>query len=309
MLSTKPTRQARFTRKYWLRVTFLAGGAFAVAFLGLLIYFINRQVDVFVTPRRNSSFALPPEINLAYDEVTLTTVDGVTISGWYIAGTKPEAIILVHGIHANRTAVLPEALILREAGYHLLMIDLRGHGKSAEAQLTYGYREAFDVQAAADYLATRPQIEQVGVLGVSLGGAAVARAAALDERIEAVVVENSYSSLPDAVEDAFDNFSIFPKWPFAPLLIALTERRVAIDIRQVDSARDLATISPRSVLIIHGSRDGLFPAYHAEKMYAQAREPKTLWIIDKGGHGNPAIDQEALFKEKVISFFEEAFAR
>ena len=50
-------------------------------------------------------------------------------------------------------AVVPEARILAGAGYHLLLIDLRGHGLSEGDQLTYGYREAWDVQTAVDYLA------------------------------------------------------------------------------------------------------------------------------------------------------------
>lgn len=299
----------RFSRSYWLRLGAFSLTLFSLAFLFLLTYFINRQVYVFITPARNPNIDLPPGVALPHAEITLTTSDGLELSGWYVRGAKPEAIILVHGINANRTALLPQALMFHEAGYHLLMLDLRGHGRSEGAEITYGYREAFDVQAAADYLSSLPEIEHIGVLGTSLGGAAVARAAALDPRLEAVVIESSYSSLPDAVEDAFDDFSIFPKWPFAPLLISLAEQRVGIDIGQIDSARDLATISPRPVLIIHGSTDGLFPAHHAQKMYDMAQEPKELWLIEDLGHGNPAIDQAEAYRARVVTFFETAFGR
>lgn len=302
-----PLTSNRFTRPYWLRLGLFTFTLLALAFAFLLAYFINRQVHVFITPGRNRNIDLPAEIILPYEEVALTTSDGLKLSSWYIPGKSSNAIILVHGINANRTALLPQALMLREADYHLLMLDLRGHGRSEGSEVTYGYREAFDVQAAADYLWSLPEIEHIGALGTSLGGAAVARAAALDSRLEAVVIESSYSSLPDAVEDAFDDFSVFPKWPFAPLLIALAERRVGIEVSQVNSARDLATLSPRSVLIIHGVDDGLFPLYHAEKMYEAAQAPKDLWIINDLGHGNPAVDQADKYRERVVTFFEEAF--
>ncbi len=280
-----------------------------IAFSSLLAYLIDRQVQQFITPGRNSKTILPGEVNLPYREITLVTSDDLTLSGWYVPGIDPQAIILVHGINANRTALLPQALMLHEAGYHLLLIDLRGHGKSEGGQVTYGFREALDVQAAADFLGTQAEVKQIGVLGTSLGGAAVVRAAALDPRLKAVVVESSYSSLPDAVEDAYDDFSILPRWPFAPLLVALAERRVGIKIDQVDSARDLAGLYPRPVLIIHGVHDRLFPLRHALKMYEAAHEPKELWLIEDYGHGNPAIDQAALYRERVVSFFDRALAK
>ena len=145
-------------------------------------------------------------------------------------------------------------------------------------------------------------------MGNSLGGAVVARAAALDPRIEAVVIVSSYSSLPEAVEDAFDDMSIFPSWPFAPLLVSLAERRVGLEISQVNSARELASIQPRAVLLIHGAEDGLFPVDHARRMYEAAGEPKELWVIQGFGHGNPAVAFSAEYRVQVVDFFERAFA-
>jgi fermentation-respiration switch protein FrsA (DUF1100 family) len=101
--------------------------------------------------------------------------------------------------------------------------------------------------------------------------------------------------------------SIFPRRPFAPLLIGLAERRVGVSIHEVDSAQDLATLSPRAVMIIHGTSDGMFPPHHARKMYAAARQPKELWLVEGLGHANPALEYEAEFREKVLSFFERAF--
>jgi dipeptidyl aminopeptidase/acylaminoacyl peptidase len=295
-------------RQYWLRLAVFTATVSTLAAIFLLVRFIQLQIEAFVTPHRYPNIGVPTLIDQPYEDIILTTGDGLKISGWYIPGRQPNAIILVHGIDANRTAILPEAAVLAEAGYHLVLIDLRAHGQSEGNEATYGYREALDVQAAIDYLDARPEIEQIGALGVSYGGAAVARAAAIDSRLRAVAIENSYSSLPDAVEDAFDDRSIFPKWPFAPLLVALTERRVGLEISQVNSARDLATIHPRPVLIIHGADDPLFPLHHAQKMYEAAKEPKELWLIEGLGHGSPVIGREAEFKERVVTFFENAFS-
>jgi dipeptidyl aminopeptidase/acylaminoacyl peptidase len=309
IVSPPTENQGHFSRRYWLRLITFTVGVSIAAGLFLLAYFIWLQLEAFVTPRRNETMGSPAELGRPFEAIVLTTQDGLKISGWYIVGTRPQAMVLVHGIDANRQAVLPEAAVLADAGYHLLMIDLRGHGQSEGDEATYGYREAWDVQAAIDYLENVPGIEQIGALGTSYGGAAVVRAAAIDPRVQTVVVESTYSSLTRAIDDAFGDRSIFPRWPFAPLFVALAERRVGLKISQVDSARDLATLYPRPVMIIHGADDPIFPLHHAQTMYAAAHGAKELWIVAGLGHGNPAFGPEraAEYKARVLPFLERAF--
>lgn len=296
------------SRRYWLRLAIFTLISSTVAALFLLVYFIYLQVNAFVTANRTPVIGTPAEAGLTYKDVTLTTTDGLKLAGWYIPGRQSEAIILVHGIDANRSALISHATILAEVGYPLLLFDLRGHGQSEGTEITYGYREVLDMQAALDYLLALPEIKQIGALGTSLGGAVVVRTATVDPRLQAIVVESSFSSLAAAVDDTFEDRSIFPKWPFAPLLIALAEQRAGFKVSQVDSGRDLAMLSPRPVLIIHGRDDQLFPVDHALRMYEAAQEPKELWLIEGLGHASPVIGREAEYREHVVTFFERAFS-
>jgi fermentation-respiration switch protein FrsA (DUF1100 family) len=279
----------------------------SLAAIFVLIYLINLQLNVFITPHRLPLNDSPADFGLAYQDVTLTTADGLHLSGWYIPGQKPAAIILVHGIDANRSAVLLQAAMLAEAGFHVLLFDLRAHGLSEGQENTYGYREALDVQAALDYLLAQPGIDWVGGIGVSMGGAVMVRAAAVDPRLRAIVVESSYSSLPEAVDDAFESRSTLPRWPFAPLLLALAESKVGLKIAQVNSVRDLPTLAPRPVLIVHGVEDPLFPVEHARRMYRAAHEPKGLWLVENLGHSSPEFDYPDEYRRRVIGFFEQAW--
>ncbi len=286
-------------------LAYLLGSAL-VTILVLSAGALYLQVLYVTTPVRVRNVGSLP--GLDYENVTLTTADGVSISGWYVPGTQPNGIVLVHGIHANRAYLIPQAIMLAEAGYHLLLIDLRGHGRSGGYMMTYGYREALDVQAAVDFLLAQPEVEQVAALGHSLGAAAVVRAAATDPRIKALVIQSSYSSLWGAIDDTFRNFSIFPKWPFAPLIVTLAEFRTGLEADQVDSARDLAAMPTRPVLIIHSVADPMFPPHHAREMYNAARSPKELWLIEGLGHVNPIYRHEAEYQERVLDFLRSAFA-
>ncbi len=248
----------------------------------------------------------PADFGLTYRDVTLTTSDGLKISGWYIPGNSSEAVITVHGIWGNKQATMPAAIMLHEAGYHVLMIDLRGHGESEGEQITYGYREGLDVTTAEEFLTSLPDVEKVGAIGHSLGGAAVVRAAAIDERLQALVIESSFSSLADAVNDSFKRHTRLPNWPFAPLVVKAAESKLGITIDQINSVYDLAAMSPRPILIIHGKEDDLFPVSHAYKMYEAAKPPKDLWIIEGLKHEYP-LDYKTEYQKQVLNFFADAF--
>ncbi|MDX1520019.1 MAG: alpha/beta fold hydrolase [Anaerolineae bacterium] len=289
-------------------VRYLIAIALSLAFFVLLGagVLLKLEAKILTTVWRRPITGSPLDINLAFQDVTIPTADGLELSAWYVPGSRPEAIILVHGIHANKQEMLIIAPILTQAGYPVLMLDLRGHGESDDSRLSYGYRESLDVQAAADYLLRLPEVERVGAMGYSLGGAAVARAAGQDERIEAVVIQSSFSSLPDAVNDSFDKYTGLPKWPLAPIVVKAAELEVDMSIEQVDSARDLASLSPRPVLIIHGQNDDLFPVHQAHKMYAAARQPKSLWVVEGLGH-HYQLAQTPEYQQRLRQFFAEAF--
>ena len=118
---------SRFFGKGCLKpiIYILISGIITVPLLIVCVTYV--QAIFLTTPNRNRNIGAMPDIS--YEDVTLTTADGVTISGWYVAGTQPNAIVVVHGIHANRAYLIPQAVILAQAGYHLLLIDLRGHGR------------------------------------------------------------------------------------------------------------------------------------------------------------------------------------
>ena len=76
-----------------------------------------------------------------------------------------------------------------------------------------------DCQAAIDYISTRSDINQsrLVLLGRSLGGAVAIHTASLPHyanKLSAVIVENTFSSLPDIGRVIFEVFSFVPDWCF-----------------------------------------------------------------------------------------------
>ena len=139
------------------------------------------------TPLRQT----PADAELAYEDVEFPATDGVKLSGWFIpreADGPGPVVAFVHGWLWNRLGntagrvpftdrdvdFLPATKALHDAGYHVLLFDVRHHGQSARgrAPLTYGPRETRDFVGAVNYLRSRPDVEgeRIGAVGTSMGG-------------------------------------------------------------------------------------------------------------------------------------------
>ena len=132
----------------------------------------------------------PADAGLAFEDVAFAASDGVALQGWFVpagAATGP-AIVFVHGWMWNRLGnvagqtpvpdrdvdFLPAAKAPHDAGYHVLLFDLRGHGEGADAHgpHTDGPVEARDFVGAVGYLRARADVdgERIGAIGTSAGG-------------------------------------------------------------------------------------------------------------------------------------------
>lgn len=109
-------------------------------------------------------------------------------------------VFLLHGYGLSLESMLPWALVLAEAGYQPVLVDLRGHGRSGGKRISLGPVETRDLRQVLDHLLARDDVrEPVGVLGESFGAALALRWAAQDERVRAVVAFAPYAELEPAI--------------------------------------------------------------------------------------------------------------
>ena len=139
--------------------------------------------------------------DLAGTSVQFPSTSGATIHGWFIKGKKGAgAIILMHGVRANRLSMLDRARFLSHAGYSVLLFDFQAHGESTGEHITFGYLEGMDAQAAVSFLRSKAPDEKIGVIGVSMGGAAALLASPpLD--VNALVLEMVYPTIDEAISN------------------------------------------------------------------------------------------------------------
>jgi pimeloyl-ACP methyl ester carboxylesterase len=207
----------------------------------------------------NSPVAPPPAPAVP---VRLMTRDGVPIAGSYWPGSRPDgpAVLLMHGINNTRRLFDAKALWLNGLGYAVLAIDLRGHGESGAVERTFGWRESEDAGAALRWLRAGHPGRRVGVIGVSLGGAA-----ALLERegplpVQAMVLHAVYPDIRTAIANRIARFAPRPLARLAePLLSDQSYLRYGVAPERIAPIEGLRRY--RGPVLIIGGRCATFPSF------------------------------------------------
>ncbi len=144
-------------RRYWRNLGLFA---FVSCLVGLcLLQFVAFPIISaygYAHPKRLAVCCdTPADIDLIYEDVSITTTDNITLRGWYIPSENGAAIILLHSLASNRIGTLQGAKMLAEHGYGLLLLDLRAHGESDGEIFPYGGPEAEDLKGVISYLQMR----------------------------------------------------------------------------------------------------------------------------------------------------------
>ncbi|KAJ7082384.1 Alpha/Beta hydrolase protein [Mycena belliarum] len=229
----------------------------------------------------------PSELGLAYSDLQLTTSDGVILHCYMVLNARQSSfdvavkahndfpdidgafgppmdyeapaianVIMFHGNGMNYGDCVYAAKRFVMRGCNVLMLSYRGYGNSEGTPSEKGLRR--DAQAALDHVAADSELSKIPIIlfGTSLGGAvAIDLASRNPTKITALIVENTFQSLPCVVRDwpviGPFSFLCFQKWNSAAKVPLIP-----------------ATIP---VLMLSGIKDEVVPKKHMEALWALAQ--------------------------------------
>lgn len=249
----------------------------------------------------------PASYGLAYQDVDVTTADGLTLVGWLIPGTNGSLVLAQHGYKAHRGLLLEEAEMLRRHGYGVLVTSVRGHDRSDGDRITFGVAEMQDLDAWFRLALELPGVEsgRIGMLGNSMGGSLVIQYAASQPLVRAVVAHSAFSSLDDTIDTSIEFLTGLPAFPFAPLITFWAEREAGFDASAIDATRWIGQLSPRPILLLQGGADRVISIESGQRLYDAAGEPKDLWFEPDIGHTAFDRSRPAEFERRVVTFFDQ----
>ncbi|MGH3402084.1 MAG: alpha/beta hydrolase family protein [Streptosporangiaceae bacterium] len=213
---------------------------------------------------------------------------------------KPTALLLhgCPGLEKN----LDLAVALRDRGWSSLLFHYRGCWGSAGR---YDLRTVpRDVVAAVDFLAGCPRVDagRIVAVGHSMGGWAAIMTAAREQRLRAVAVYGAAARLgaaleldPGQIEQEFTRFLATTPAEF----IARREEAA----QRMDALEAVAAISPRPLLVVHGTEDLWVPVEQARELRARAGQPCRYVEVDGANHAFSW--HRALLRDLIAGWLDE----
>ena len=321
------SRPKRSHRGRWLRLVIIVG---TLTGLGAAYRFALRYRERVGLPQRSPVESSPREFGLDFEEVSIPAGD-YSLAGWFVpAGTetpvarrgragratetRPDprpGIVIVHGWESYRGRTFAHVRYLHAAGFHCLVFDVRGHGDSPAETLPINVPEfAEDTAAAVHWLAARPEVSAVGVLGHSMGGAGAIVAASREPAIGAVVSLSAPADLVRMTRKTFDIAEMnIPKPVATPLAfitaaVLLAPRRHSL----ADASAMLAAAKYRGpLLLIHGEQDHGVPVEHVRLIEAAATaargpEDATVDVLVLPEFGHRWLYEDAGCRRRIAAF-------
>jgi pimeloyl-ACP methyl ester carboxylesterase len=261
------------------RITWRSGAS-AMLVAGM----VTTSACMFGGSARGSIGSPPAELNA--ENVTFSSASGSQIHAWLVRGQPGAgAVLLLHGVGSNRTSMQGRAQFLHDEGFTVLAPDFQAHGESPGEHVTYGARESLDAAAAMVFLHELAPTERVGVIGVSMGGAASLLGNG-PLAANAFVLESVYPTIRQAVSDRLSTW-------FGPIgglarmftsaVIGVAGKMTGVTERELEPIGRIGSIHA-PLLLITGTADRYTPLAEAESLYAHAPAPKTFWALDGAGH-------------------------
>lgn len=285
----------------------LAIGAASVPLSGLLIRPRLKRLSQLKSPHLKR---LISRSGLSYEDVMIPSFDETRLYGWWMsAAADAPTVVVLHGVKKNRTDVLRTALMLRAAGFNVLMFDGRAHGHSEGRFVTYGFYERRDVEAAIEWLITERGIDRtrVGLAGESMGAAIALQVAAHNPWIRAVWADSPFASLKRVAEEFVRRVTRLPDAVLNPVMwttIRVANYRGNFDLETVNPF-ELAAQIKCPVTLVHGTNDLMISTAHSEQIYAALGGEKQIWLVEGARHARAIRHARSEYGSRLTSFFND----
>jgi uncharacterized protein len=273
----------------------------ALLIISALVLLVLLQIGLWLT-RPAQQVIGPPPMDLPIRQISLPSQSGSNLRGWFVPGKRGAGgVLLMHGIRANRLAMLDRARFLHRAGYSIFLFDFQAHGESPGRRVTFGARESLDAHAAATYLRRQVQGEKVGAIGASLGGAA-ALLGSEPLPVDALVLESVYPTIEEATADRLRlHFG-----RVGPLLsywfMLQLQAQFGLSAHELQPIERIRTVGIPT-FVIAGTEDQHTTLAESLRLFGAANPPKEWWGVEGAAHIDLHHFAPQVYEERVLEFF------
>jgi fermentation-respiration switch protein FrsA (DUF1100 family) len=243
------------------------------------------------------------------EELCLTMPEGLSLSALYLPcpGATKTAII-VHGYNSWNGSMGGFAQYLLETlGYHVLLPDCRGHGKSQGGYIGFGWHDRKDMLQWIDLLLQKKGADtQILLYGVSMGGSTVLMTGGeeLPHNVKCIIADCAYSSVTGILSYQMKRMFKLPSFPLMSFTSLICRLRAGYSFKEASALKQVAK-ARLPILFIHGSEDRFVPTSMVYELYEAADCPKELLVVEGAAHGTSFWKNPQDYKAAVEAFLEK----
>ena len=244
----------------------------------------------------------PTAWGAAYEDIAYRTDDGVTLRGWWVPAASDRAVLLLHGKGGDRdgedSGIFELGRRYRQAGYTVMLVDMRAHGESGGRLVGFGIRERDDLLGWLEAVDPGHRYRWV-VHGFSMGAVtALMMKEKAPDRIGAVVADAPWIDFAHLVRRELWKRAYLPDWSY-PYIRWVARTLYGIDFDEADNRHRVGALCGREVLYIFEKEDALLDAAHlrALRRACPSAEVRTM-----------AGDHIEAFRSDPEGYVSEVFA-
>lgn len=216
-------------------------------------------------------------------EVRIAGARGKSLFGWLVSPPgrfqdPVPAVLVMHGWGSNAAMMWQVVPPLHAAGFAVLLIDARCHGRSDDESFTSMPRFAEDIAAGLAWLRLQPGIapDRLALVGHSVGAAAALLHASVHHDVRAVVSLAAFAH-PREVMRAFMAEKRVPYPLVGWYVMRHVQRVIGTSFNDIAPVNTIARVRC-PVFVVHGRADKVVPIGDAARLVARSVRARQLQV-------------------------------
>jgi esterase/lipase len=249
--------------------------------------------------------------DLYRDKITevKTQNDGFNLYGEYFDFGSDKCVIILPGRCESLIYSYYFAEPYRKAGFNVLVVDTRCHGKSDGIYNTIGVKESGDVIAWSKLLNEKFGIKEVWYHGICIGTASAIFAIIrkdCPDYVKGFVTEGCFVSFRETFKRHMmaDNRPLFPVLDLVMLHINHHTKTNVYKDKPITAIKKVAP--EKRVLFLYGKQDIFSIPQKSQLLFnaCNATDKKLVWF-EKGGHSHLRINNTESYDNAIIDFLKD----
>lgn len=250
--------------------------------------------------------------SISKEDVYITSFDGVKLHGSYcVFKEAPATIILFHGWRSfgefDFSLIIGKYI---DAGFNILLVDERAHGKSGGKYITFGISESIDAAEWTKFISSREKgARPVFIDGMSMGATTVLMSVSRDisSDVKGIIADCGFTSPKEIISHVIRGYHL-PAAVIFPFVSLYFKIFAHVDIGELSTVEAMRKCQI-PVLFIHGEADKFVPCEMGRRAYDACVSKKSIITVPGAGHGKSyVVDRDTCLNamhDFYLPFFQE----